>query len=715
MFTGVTELFILHFSRVLGGVSVEGVPVVGYELNATKLEPSGASVDYQWQSITEENGEYTDIDSATNETYTVTEGDLWVRVKVTAKSGSNYRGTKYSTPVEIVDYFVTPKTGSAIKGNETITVYAPGADDLRIMLWAKELAGVDAAKAAYYDDERVFSARTEDLRDFITNEDGVFTITINATLIEALEAGTRYESSASGTGKYTWNSGDATTWIITPEDNGTLREEYNTWEGGKVDDTLFVYTLDAGEMKALAAVNDYLREYSYEDHYSEAPGKLESHLATLGLDVAAGSAYAKLQIEGGTNRKTAVFYDLSHVDNIGDGYTVASLKETFNSIVMVRTATQESTDAVNSAVAKGQLGDLGYIETLQAAFEAAIHTTHSDKSFEEKKQELTDLLAKYDLLDDNEKATVRTKIIDKGFLSALKNADGSFKRSQYSIDALAEALKEYITTVNGSQGLTTALDDNKIKVIIVNGTIENADTITIVNPITLVGINKATIKGCIEIKTDDVTIEGLKITGAKNDASTPTIKVSNQSGIKLINNEITGKGNGIYVTKVSKDGTIEITSNKITVGMTGIAIGSCNVAATVTITDNILENNGKHGLSLGKVENYELIITDNTFKGNKTSHYSDRNFESEPGDEIPEKITQFESTNKIIGDWHLEWSTDGSGIYKNRVLLVSGEAEGENENGDEDDNSGDTDPEDENNGNSDDNGVNGGDDGRVVN
>lgn len=140
---------------------MEGVPVVGYELNATKLEPSGASVDYQWQSITEENGEYTDIDGATNETYTVTEGDLWVRVKVTAKSGSNYRGTKYSTPVEIVDYFVTPKTGSAIKGNETITVYAPGADDLRIMLWAKKLETVQEAKEAY--DDKVFSSRTQDL------------------------------------------------------------------------------------------------------------------------------------------------------------------------------------------------------------------------------------------------------------------------------------------------------------------------------------------------------------------------------------------------------------------------------------------------------------------------------------------------------------------------------------------------------------------------
>ena len=199
---------------------------------------------------------------------------------------------------------------------------------------------------------------------------------------------------------------------------------------------------EAAITEALEAVNNYLLAYNYSDHYSEAPGKLEPHLATLGLDVSENSDYDKLQVVGGTNRKTAVFYDLSHENNIGEGYDLESLEETFNSIVMVRTATQASTDAVNAAVLAEELNDLGYIETLQTAFEAAKHTTHSDKTFEQKKQELTDLLGRYSELDDTEKAAVRARIIDKEFLPALKNDDGAFKRSQYSIDALAAALTE---------------------------------------------------------------------------------------------------------------------------------------------------------------------------------------------------------------------------------------------------------------------------------
>lgn len=195
------------------------------------------------------------------------------------------------------------------------------------------------------------------------------------------------------------------------------------------------------EEAALEAVNNYLLAYNYNDHYSEAPAVLEPHLAILGLDVGEDSAYNKLHPADGPNRKTAVFYDLSHENNIGEGYNPESLEETFDSIVMVRTATQESTGMVNSAVGEG-LADLEYINVLQVAFEAATHTTHSDKTFEEKKQELTALLARYGLLTEDQKAEVRARIIGKEFLPALKNDDGTFKRSQYSIDALAVALTE---------------------------------------------------------------------------------------------------------------------------------------------------------------------------------------------------------------------------------------------------------------------------------
>lgn len=41
---------------------------------------------------------------------------------------------------------------------------------------------------------------------------------------------------------------------------------------------------EAAITEALEAVNNYLLAYNYSDHYSEAPGKLEPHLATLGLN-----------------------------------------------------------------------------------------------------------------------------------------------------------------------------------------------------------------------------------------------------------------------------------------------------------------------------------------------------------------------------------------------------------------------------------------------
>ena len=77
----------------------------------------------------------------------------------------------------------------------------------------------------------------------IANEDGTFTITINEALITMLEAGTKFDGAASSTENYTWKSGDKTTWLITPETNGVLWEEYATWDGAKVEESLFVYNL----------------------------------------------------------------------------------------------------------------------------------------------------------------------------------------------------------------------------------------------------------------------------------------------------------------------------------------------------------------------------------------------------------------------------------------------------------------------------------------
>ena len=152
------------------------------------------------------------------------------------------------------DVAIIPESGNTIEVGETITVTAQGADDLRIMLWAKELTNLIDAQAAYYDDERVFSARLstiEQVEDIdVTIGDGSFTITINQAFIDLLEKGTRYESGQPTEGQYTWTAGDTTTWLITPETDGVRWSEYETWDGAKAGDTLVNYNLDVAFIEA---------------------------------------------------------------------------------------------------------------------------------------------------------------------------------------------------------------------------------------------------------------------------------------------------------------------------------------------------------------------------------------------------------------------------------------------------------------------------------
>ncbi|MGI6623635.1 MAG: hypothetical protein ACOX4T_10965 [Acetivibrionales bacterium] len=117
---------------------------------------------------------------------------------------------------------VEPATGATIKEGQTIIVTAEGADDLRVMLWAKGIGSVEEARLAY--DEKVFSSRTTDLiaggMD-IVEDNGVFTITIDQNLIDILEKGIQYaDGGVPSEGNYTWSAGNATTWLITPETDG---------------------------------------------------------------------------------------------------------------------------------------------------------------------------------------------------------------------------------------------------------------------------------------------------------------------------------------------------------------------------------------------------------------------------------------------------------------------------------------------------------------
>ncbi len=79
-------------------VNISGDTVIGETLIAT-VTPSGATVTYQWQSATEEDGTYTDITDATKNKYELTEGDKgkWIKVKVTGTG--IYTGTVTSNPV----------------------------------------------------------------------------------------------------------------------------------------------------------------------------------------------------------------------------------------------------------------------------------------------------------------------------------------------------------------------------------------------------------------------------------------------------------------------------------------------------------------------------------------------------------------------------------------------------------------------------------------
>jgi len=98
VFTRVTGLFILHFSRILGAISVEGVAKVGETLTA-KVTPTGATVSYQWQRADAEDGTYTNITGATSSIYKLVSADLGKYIKVKATGTGNYKGTVESKPV----------------------------------------------------------------------------------------------------------------------------------------------------------------------------------------------------------------------------------------------------------------------------------------------------------------------------------------------------------------------------------------------------------------------------------------------------------------------------------------------------------------------------------------------------------------------------------------------------------------------------------------
>jgi hypothetical protein len=111
---------------------VEGVAKVGETLTA-KVTPDKATVNYQWQRADAENGTYEDISGATGKTYTLTDADqdMWIRVKAIGEG--SYSGTVYSDsvgPVPVIKMIMSAEDIEVVVGSEftmPVTVKSTGA------------------------------------------------------------------------------------------------------------------------------------------------------------------------------------------------------------------------------------------------------------------------------------------------------------------------------------------------------------------------------------------------------------------------------------------------------------------------------------------------------------------------------------------------------------------------------------------------------------
>lgn len=102
--------------------AVIGTPKVGVVLKAGVINPSGATVNYQWKSSTTTNGTYSNISGATSSTYTPVVADLNKYLKLSVTGKTSYTGTV--TSVATAKVVESPITQITIPG---ITVPVLGA------------------------------------------------------------------------------------------------------------------------------------------------------------------------------------------------------------------------------------------------------------------------------------------------------------------------------------------------------------------------------------------------------------------------------------------------------------------------------------------------------------------------------------------------------------------------------------------------------------
>ncbi|NLI74736.1 MAG: hypothetical protein GX369_08240, partial [Euryarchaeota archaeon] len=212
------------------------------------------------------------------------------------------------------------------------------------------------------------------------------------------------------------------------------------------------------QLRALAAISADLEvEISgvADTKYGKVKKVVEDNAKVLGLAIGAESAYGKLD----DNRKLAAIKDL-YANKPEGGYSVEGLVETFDSIVIVRTATQES-----FALANGDLEDLEYIQVLLTAYEKATHEKHGRhddfKLIETLKTDVQNLADRYEALSEDAKEAVITKI---------KELKGEgFTRSRSTLEALKTALDEYgiapaFSVALGGNAVVVTAEDNKVDV-----------------------------------------------------------------------------------------------------------------------------------------------------------------------------------------------------------------------------------------------------------
>jgi hypothetical protein len=233
----------------------------------------------------------------------------------------------------------------------------------------------------------------------------------------------------------------------------TFKDDGKAMKATYADDEWSFTDIEGAVQAALAAVNAITGTAADVE-------VIRNNAEILGLDLTAFNALDDETGQAG-GRQTAVMKDLA-ANKPGDGYELVTLKETFDSIVAVRTATQVSMDLVNDAT---ELENIAYVEDLLAAFKAAKHTIHSGKQVSDKIAELEGLVAGYEALPEvNQKAALAAVISNK--------PEGGYLRSQSTLDALADAIAEQEGIIEG------AIDEALAAVNAITGTAADIEVIT---------------------------------------------------------------------------------------------------------------------------------------------------------------------------------------------------------------------------------------------